>query len=993
MDDGRVKAFRMLKPPCVELSQVALRYKVNKTTAKELLPCLERLKAILQLVGSSLDPKLADYAFFPLSHIFSESKKLPSRVLELALHCLRFLILQGWQAHLSSELGKQLLVLLAFLSGGSATDAKTKDVDEDVGTVAFDCTTGLLQSSLASSFGTRDSVKPENIPLLGHTVTVMLDGISNGPATKVRLAACSALNALVAGIHDREALKNVFPGIVSCLTKVLSSGIRSRTPYKILEACIYNLEQVLCKVLGHTDSLPLQSSLKTSPEATKLSKSWLDATRSQVKMALSSIVVLRYHDRQEVLDALFSLCFSALTICRSTLTDCAQLMVETLTALSSHSPPEDTSQQGQQLRLQQLLASDPDLVDNLREALRDSIIALPRVVGANDEIKRRRLIEQLSTAFRLLSAQHFDLIALNDLTVSALVSSVATAVQTSSTSTIRSVADGSAEVGRVLQAATSSAKRREFVPIAFDSTSQAGLMAGLQSLIRQLQGLEQMGSLWLTLQMFDNNSIANPKTDQWLDLPREEFDPLEEEAYSFALGILGQSAYDDTVDWRLQALSLEMVALQARFQAKDFRPELVDTLYPILERMGSSNVALQQHAVTCLSIVSNACGYPSASELVTENADYLVNAVAMKLSEFDISPQASQVMLMMIRLCGSPLIPYLDDLIESIFAILADYHGYPRLVEPLFEVLNAVVEEAGKSYPHAIESGSTGTAPKRRQPYKPPTITDLISHLQSMDSKSSAPSSTLPNESDPEPEKDAPPPTTTDEPPPLSKTHSLIRTITLQTTHHLSSPSPTLRRLLLTLLTTSLPTLATQTPTDTFLPLLATLWPHIINPVLSTSPSSPLKSNDLPTLLAALTALATACEHGGSFLLSRIEDSFPAIRTLYEHLERACLLEEKQLGRSRASRSLKFKCWDACVGLVVVMVEYVGVTREMEDDVFELLGGLALERGRVRVRECLEGVNPDSLWLLEERRRGKRQGGGKWKKPVIQGWDFRDVEF
>lgn len=75
------------------------------------------------------------------------------------------------------------------------------------------------------------------------------------------------------------------------------------------------------------------------------------------------------------------------------------------------------------------------------------------------------------------------------------------------------------------------------------------------------------------------------------------------------------------------------------------------------------------------------------------------------------------------------------------------------------------------------------------------------------------------------------------------------------------------------------------------------------------------------------------------------------------------------------------------------MVEYVGVTREMEDDVFELLGGLALERGRVRVRECLEGVNPDSLWLLEERRRGKRQGGGKWKKPVIQGWDFRDVEF
>ncbi|KAI4284280.1 MAG: hypothetical protein L6R35_004949, partial [Caloplaca aegaea] len=747
MEDGRVKAFRMLKPPCVELSQEALRYKVNKTTAKELLRCLERLRATLQVVAPSLDPKLADYAFFPLSHIFSESQKLPSRVLELALHCLRVLIRQGWQDRLSSELGKQLLVLLAFLSGGSATEAKSKDVDEDVGTIAFDCTTSLLQSSAASFLGTRDSLEPENIPLLGHTVTVMLDGISSGPAAKVRLAACSSLNALVARLHDREALQNVFPGIVSCLTKVLSSGIRSREPYKVLETCIFSLELVLCKVVGRSDSLSVQKPLKAAPDAKNTGKSWLDATASQVKMALSSIVVLRYHDRQEVLDALFSLCFSALTICRSALAECAPLMVETLTTLSSHSSQEGSSQHGQQLQLQQLLASDPDLVDNLKEALHESIVALPRVAGANDETKRRRLIEQLSTALRLLTAQHLDLKALNGPTVSALVSCVSTAVQASSTSTISSVADGSADVGRVLQSAISSAEQRKFVPIIFDPTSQAGLIDGLQSLVRQLQdsalsagilrrlttwlqtaaGLEQMGILWLVLQMFENSSIANQTTDQWLDKHNDEFDPLREEAYSFALEILGQSAYDDSVDWRLQALSLEMVAQQASFHAKDFRPELVDTLYPILERMGSSNAALQQHAVTCLSIVSNACGYQSASELVTENADYLVNAVALKLNGFDISPQASQVMLMMVRLCGSALIPYMDDLIESIFAILADYHGYPRLVEALFEVLNAVVEEAGKSSPHSIESENTKTAPKRRQPYKPPTITDLIS--------------------------------------------------------------------------------------------------------------------------------------------------------------------------------------------------------------------------------------------------------------------------
>lgn len=991
---------------------------MNKATAKDLLKCLEKLSTTLQAVSRSLDTKLADYVFFPLSHIFGESQKLPSRILELALYCLHVLITQGWRDQLSSEVGKQLLILLAFLAGGSATDAKCKDVDEDVGSVAFDCTTALFQSAVASSLGDASTIRSENIPLLGHAITVVLDGISNGSANKVRLAACDALKALIAGVQDQEALRNFFPGIVSCLTKVLSSGIRSKTSYKVLERCIQSLEQVLCKAVGHEGPYSTKSASGASEEARKADTKWLEATSSQVKKALSTIIPLRYHDREEVLDALFSLCISILTKCRSALAGCAPLMVETLTTLSSSSVTESTSSRCQQL--QQLLASDPDLVEMLREAIQDSIIALPRVVGSNDETKRRRVIEQLSTAFRLLFAQDADLGALEDLTISSLQSSVAAMVHASPTRTITSVADGSVEIGRVLHSATTVVDRRTFSPVVFDPTSQAGAVAGLHMLAKQLQvsamstalqqrlaaslrtssGNEQIGSLWLMLQLLETNSLRMEEVDQWLNLPNDDFDEQKDDVYSFALEVLENSTYDDAVDWRLQALSLEVVALQARSQAKDFRPELVDTLYPILERMGSSNAALQQHAVTCLSIVSEACGYPSASQLVTDNADYLLDAVAFKLNQDDISPQASQVILMMVRLCGSPLIPYLDDLIESIFAILASHHGYPPLVESLFEILNAVVEEAGKSSPLAIESG-TKSAPERRQPYRPTTIADLISRLHSM--KSNPHETDLPEpESEPEPEPDAattpPPATSTDDPPPLSKTHSLIRTITLQTTHHLSSPSPPLRRLLLTLLTSSLPTLATQTPTDTFLPIIATVWPHIANPLFSTSSSSALKNNDLPTLLVALTTLTTACTYGGPFLLSRVEDSLPALVELYNHLERIYLQEEKQLGRSRASRSLKFRCWDACVGSVVAMVEYVGITREMEDGVFDILSREPLGKGRKGVRECLEGINADRLWLEEEERRFRSTDGDedakeRWKKPVVQGWDFRDVEF
>ncbi|KAI4148738.1 MAG: hypothetical protein L6R39_002695, partial [Caloplaca ligustica] len=423
--------------------------------------------------------------------------------------------------------------------------------------------------------------------------------------------------------------------------------------------------------------------------------------------------------------------------------------MEMLTTLSSDSSTESTNQRS--YKLQQLLASDRELVDILKEALHDSIVALPRVVGSNDETKRTRVIEQIQFAFRLLFAQNVDLRALNDLTVSNLRSSIATMVQASSTRTISSVADGSAEVGRILQASTSSSlEQRSFAPVIFDSPSQGSAMAGLQRIARQLQdsamsialqqrlikslrsttGFEQLGSLWLMLQLSESSLLSDQEVNRWLDISHDDSEPLKEEAYAFALEVLEESTYEEAADWRLQALSLEVVALQARSQGKDFRPELVDALYPILERMGSSNAALQQHAVTCLSIMSTACGYANAGDLVIDNADYLVNAVAVKLNRFDISPQASQIMLMMVRLCGSTLIPYLDDLIETIFAILASYHGYPRLVEALFEVLNAIVEEAAKSSPQTIES-----APEQRQPYKPTTIPDLISRLQSMRSK------------------------------------------------------------------------------------------------------------------------------------------------------------------------------------------------------------------------------------------------------------------
>lgn len=1022
-----------MKPSCVELSQVALRYKVNKTTAKDLLKHLENLTEVLQTVHRSLDAKLADYVFFPLSQLFGESKKLPPRVLERSLFCLRFLILHGWRDRISSEVGKQLLILLAFLAGGSPADPKPEQVDEDVALNAFDCTTALFKSSVASSLGSHGTVNPENIPLLGHAVTVILEGIANASATRVRLAASRTLNALINNLDDEDALENFFPGIVSSLTKVLSAGTRTKAPYKLLEACIRLLDQVFWKVISDDRCLQAVVASDSSKRVkSEKGRSWVEATSGQVKQALSSIVPLRYHDRLEVQDALCSLCTSVLTNCRSTLANCTALMLETLVVLSANSTAPASIRRLHQL--QQLLASDAGLLDVLKEATYDWAQILPRVITSNDETKRTKILHQLSSAFRLLLAQNVDLKSLNDLTAGNLQSSISLAIEASATRTISAVSSNTADVGQMLQSVAPSKDLLTFAPVIFDSTSEGSMVESLQSLIRQFgnsamsttlkrnltESLKiesdngQIANFWLALQLLGNRSTQALGTEEWLHLPGSSLDPLAEETYVFSLEILDKSTYDDTVDWRLQALSLEVLALQARSQGTDFRPELVDALYPVLERIGSSNALLQQHAVTCLSIVSHACGYSSASELVVDNADYLVNAVAVKLNTFDISPQASQVMLMMVRLCGSALIPYLDDLIESIFAILACYHGYPRLVESLFQVLQAVVEEDSKSSTGAIEASVANL----RKPYKPTSVSDIIARLDTMKTRPSSVSTPAsPPPSEPESSPAFP---SSKEASSSSKPHALVHTITLQTIHHLSTPSFPLRRLLLNLIASSLPALAAQDPPTSddetnkehqFLPLLATLWPHITRQIfLSSSPapsskipsttsSSPSMTQDLLILLAALATLTTALGTGGSFLLSRCEALLPPLTHLANTLQHLYAQEVKSLGPVRAQRGLKYKCWDALLGSVVAMVQYVGITREMEKGVFEVLGE-ALELGdRMRkgeVWQVLEGVNPGTLWVLEEGRRWREKGVEDeriWEKPVVEGWEFGDVEF
>lgn len=85
-------------------------------------------------------------------------------------------------------------------------------------------------------------------------------------------------------------------------------------------------------------------------------------------------------------------------------------------------------------------------------------------------------------------------------------------------------------------------------------------------------------------------------------------------------------------------------------------------------------------------------------------------------------------------------------------------------------------------------------------------------------------------------------------------------------------------------------------------------------------------------------------------------------------------------------KGLKWRAWDAVVRLILVLVREVGVNFEMEDGVFEMLGEWAGERRDVR--DVLEEVNADALWLVELRE-GRIEG--LVRPQGVEGVEFRDV--
>jgi TELO2-interacting protein 1 len=801
---------------CVRLSKLAL----GKATPDQLV---EAIQSVLDtLNGVELDNKLADYVFFPLSYVIRDTN-LPSKPLALAVQCLRKLI-EGWDGT-DKELVKQLLVFFTI---------QLKKDNPDVLLAVIPCIEALLK---------RGHLAEIDAPVFGQLIDTFLTKIKDA-TVDIQLVASSALYATVS-VLDNERCRMFLPGIVSQLSNIL----RGHKAYRVIVKSLQILSLIIGKAFNEAEV------------------SWKRGTASQLLLALSNIVHLKYYDRSEVREGLANLCF---TVLDQKLENCQPLMLETLCTISS----QDTT-----IR-ERIQEADTNV---LLELTHKWLIALPRKLQS-DEMVYDRHISLICEACQMLPENR------------ELMETM-----------INSIEDS---------ASTILASKKTIIDTDFEFDTPN---------LRSLRKLVFTAQTLLEPQMYQVASRARDIAPMWV-LARSLNHQVSGEILEMTLTNSIDVLSEDVEDWRISALALELLTLVAKQEKEEFKTSLVDTLFPVVKLLGSKDTTLKQCAVMCLDSISKSCGYENPGEMIVQNVDYLVNAVALKFNTFDVDPQAAQVLVMMLELSGPSLIPYLDDLVDSIFGALAAYHGYPRLVEVLFTALASIVRHGSSPASMLMDRPRIEHI---KRPSKWTSLEDIPNILKKQEREIETPAEVAKEEK--------------------TKVYTMVQSVLKLSQHYLTHQEPYLRQKLLDLVAVGCSSLSRNE--DEFLPLVNDIWPVVLKR---------LYDEEAVVTIAAMKALSQIFIGAGDFVSSRVEDEWPAIRKLYRQVQAKAALERG----GRGSFAYAERLLDSMINMLINLMLYVRVTAEIEDDLFELLGSMA--KSRDDVRDALDILNSDALWLINE---------------------------
>ncbi|CCH46644.1 hypothetical protein BN7_6239 [Wickerhamomyces ciferrii] len=747
-----IEEDKRIRPYCVALSQIALApdgiFDGNSSRTTQALKDLYTHFDHVIRPDSQISANLADYVFVPLSYLLKQPK-LGDVQLELLLKILSLLIKHCWTTPKSIPyvLAKQLFPLITFLTGGSPntedkTEIKSKSSELKLaGSIALEYFFhSLSKQKDAKVFDFFSNV--ENLPALGHAVTVLLYFAEHGQSVELQLQAIKTLDTLFFKlIKDGEILSYILPGNVSTLTKIIAVPAL-KTHYTVMIDAITLLGDLLIMVYKDEELKPKINELESIEDAlegTELdvitieeadlkkvhrTNAWLKATSSQVKIALQSFKKIGFNVRVEVKKTLLTFSQSLLKHCLFSLKSSIPIVVSMISFLSNDPrlkiEPNKTlslSDTKNQQILNKIISSELDSSVN-------SFISV--IQSPNEE----RIINTLG-AIEFSLRHSYDQLLVKKLIETTRIEMADMLRKTCSKSKVQSISNGAIDlmvISKEVSEFPSDTKLSSIFGKIF-SEKVENKLSHLYNIIGSLSdpsenieellvddygtNYEKAIALWISNNLLNGHfEKSRPEriADEFLDFEEEEMALQETPESAYLVLDYSKRILENIPEFELSqelelvsSIAVDSVGIAAYHLREEFRFELVDYLYPVIDSLASPSETVRKHASNTSMIIADTLYRGSLYELILVNADYLVDAVSIRLSNA-MTTRATAILAVCVKIAGYKIIETFKDVLEIIFSLLDYYHGYDDLCIGFFMLFEIVADEINKKYLHDYDT-------------------------------------------------------------------------------------------------------------------------------------------------------------------------------------------------------------------------------------------------------------------------------------------------
>ncbi len=384
------------------------------------------------------------------------------------------------------------------------------------------------------------------------------------------------------------------------------------------------------------------------------------------------------------------------------------------------------------------------------------------------------------------------------------------------------------------------------------------------------------------------------------------------------------------------ALAMSLMAVSANILGSAFRPLLLRCLYIVLSYLGSPSPFLQRYAHASLVRMAYHSGYASPQNLVMDNVDYVINIVSQRLTYRRLSPLAPMVLISMIRLVGEPIVPLVQDIVDDIFDVLDDFHGYELLCSTLLAVLDTLIK-AMTSEAELVSWQPKRSTSSRLQP--PP---DPLSNFLALgdwyaqravrakstveDYLAKAPKKPWKEEGDEGADPDEPPSGTRDEPEiPPTRQQEVCKQILTKAVHFMSHSSAFIRARVLSLFAGGISVLVIGDRESDLLPVVHRAWPYVLNR---------LKDKEPFVVTEAAKVVETLAKYVGDFMSKRILDhAWPTMKGLLDTQakldERSALVKRNRQVGATADYTVSHRLYIAIIASMQYIIQEVPITDEL----------------------------------------------------------------